>query len=107
MKKRIFTYCIGLFILASCSSALMALSLSGIRLENKKLLYSGIEFKTICFSYGSSSICLNASDIIEIRTTSKPNTITVVSEDYLIIVEEENINAIICNKDKSYIDIKL
>jgi len=105
-RTRITVFTIMLLAIA-LPAVLGALPLTDIKFENKSLSYKGEAVDRLLITYGNSSVAIAASDIREIAFFPKDFTMTVITKSQVYVISLQFIKAIVVDKGKSYIELKL
>jgi hypothetical protein len=105
-KTRIAVFTIMLLALA-LTSVFGALPLADIKFENKSLSYKGEAFDQLLITCGNSSVAIEASDIKEMEFSPKDSTMTVIWKSQVYVISLHYIKAIMVDKGKSWIELKI
>ena len=105
-KTRIAVFTIMLLAIA-LTAAFGALPLADIKFENKSLSYKGEAFDQLLITCGNSTVGIKASDIKEMAFSPKDSTITVIWKSQVYVISLHYIKAIVVDKDKSWIEIRI
>lgn len=84
-----------------------ALPLTDIKFENKSLSYKGEAVDNLVITCGNSSVAIDASDIKEMVFSPKDSTMTVIWKSQIYVISLQYIKAIVVDKGKSYIEIRM
>lgn len=105
-KTRIAVFTIMLLAIVF-TAAFGALPLTDIKFENKILSYKGEAFDYLTITCGNSSLAIYASDIKEMAFSPKDSTMTIIWKSQVYVISLQYIKAIVIDKGKSYIELKL
>ncbi|HRZ29172.1 MAG TPA: hypothetical protein P5295_20365 [Spirochaetota bacterium] len=105
-KTRIAVFTVMLLAIA-LPAALGALPFADIKFENRSLSYKGEAVEKLFITFGNTSVGIAASDIQEMAFSPKDSTMTVILKSQVYVIGLQYIRAIVIDKGKSYIELKL